>query len=202
LGKSKRLRGHRETLAQATAVAPIASCLGVLPAIEPPRRPVLRRPGQRRPGDSRHRQETRCRLKGRRRFRRRSQRRGYERIDSLDSFSCAGSDGSSNSGGIANARPSDRVVLRSLAQHRHHANTRPFWLSSSAVTGPIRHGVRWLSEGDQGMGVLWWGFNSFVCVVGGLWVLSIGLWWGALAIPAGLAGIPIIASKARAGNGL
>jgi len=57
-------------------------------------------------------------------------------------------------------------------------------------------------QGARGPGVLWFGFNSSVCVVGGCWVLWSGLWWGALVIIAGIAGIPFIARKARAGNWL
>jgi hypothetical protein len=45
------------------------------------------------------------------------------------------------------------------------------------------------------MGFLWWAFNSFVCVVGGLWMLSFEFWWGLAVIALGLPGLWIAARK-------
>jgi hypothetical protein len=48
------------------------------------------------------------------------------------------------------------------------------------------------------MGALWWSFNSVVCSFGGLWVVSIGLWWRVLIVLGGLMGLPIAVRKCRA----
>jgi len=48
-------------------------------------------------------------------------------------------------------------------------------------------------ESNRGPGFLWWAFNSFVCVVGGLWMLSFDFWWALLVIVLGLSGIPLAA---------
>lgn len=55
-------------------------------------------------------------------------------------------------------------------------------------------------NGSRGMGVLWWTFNSTVCIAGGIWALSIGLWWGMFGIVFGVLGIPILLRKLRARN--
>jgi hypothetical protein len=50
------------------------------------------------------------------------------------------------------------------------------------------------------MGWLWWGFNSFVVIAGGVSAMTMGAWWGVFGIAFGLLGIPIIVRKFREGN--
>jgi hypothetical protein len=80
--------------------------------------------------------------------------------------------------------PEPRAVI---SEGRHVAQAR--WARADASC------VAATPDSNRGPGFLWWAFNSFVCVVGGLWMLSFDFRWGLLVILLGLPSIPLAARK-------